>query len=93
MSEVIGATGNRYSVTFAVLRLKCLMAEYRRPQSGPILGHYKRVQALGRDKRHVSHSLRTLEARGLIVIRRTPGGQAHSVHHTAAGRKLAAEFA
>src|SRR5207253_10887040 len=64
--------------------LKCLMAEYRRPQSGPRLGHYKLVQALGRDKRHVSHSLRTLEARGLIVIRRTPGGQAHSVHLTAA---------
>lgn len=73
--------------------LKCLMAEYRRPQSGPILGHYKLVQALGRDKSHVSHSLRTLEARGLIVIRRTPGGQAHSVHLTAAGRKLASEFA
>ena len=73
--------------------LKCLMAKYRRLQGGTILGHYELVQALGRDKSNGSHSLRTLEARGLIVIRRTPGGQAHSVHLTAAGRKLASEFA
>lgn len=73
--------------------LQCLMAEYRRTQGGPILGHYELVQALGRDKSNGSHSLRTLEARGLIVIRRPPGGQATSVNLTAAGRKWASEFA
>jgi DNA-binding MarR family transcriptional regulator len=73
--------------------LKCLMAEYRRTQGGTILGHYELVQALGRDKSNGSHSLRTLEARGLIVIRRPPGGQANSVNLTAAGRKWASEFA
>lgn len=72
--------------------LKCLMADYRRTQGGTLLGHYKLVQALGRDKSNVSHSLRTLEARGLIVISRTPGGQANTVTLTSEGRNLASEF-
>ena len=72
--------------------LKCLMVEYRRTQGGTILGHYELVQALGRDKSNVSHSLRTLEARELIVISRTPGGQANTVHLTSEGRKLASEI-
>jgi DNA-binding MarR family transcriptional regulator len=72
--------------------LKCLMADYRRTQGGTLLGHYELVQALGRDKSNVSHSLRTLEARGLIVISRTPGGQANTVNLTSEGRNLASEF-
>ena len=72
--------------------LKCLMAEYRRTQGGTILGHYELVQALGHDKSNVSHSLRTLEVRGLIVISRTPGGQANTVNLTSEGRKLASEI-
>ena len=72
--------------------LKCLMADYRRTQGGPLLGHDELVQALGRDKSNVSHSLRTLEARGLIVISRTPGGQANTVTLTSEGRNLASEF-
>jgi DNA-binding MarR family transcriptional regulator len=72
--------------------LKCLMADYRRTQGGTLLGHYELVQALGRDKGNVSHSLRTLEARGLIAIHRTPGGQANTVTLTSEGRNLASEF-
>jgi DNA-binding MarR family transcriptional regulator len=72
--------------------LKCLMADYRRTQGGTLLGHYELVQALGRDKSNVSHSLRTLEVRGLIVISRTPGGQANTVTLTSEGRNLASEF-
>jgi DNA-binding MarR family transcriptional regulator len=68
------------------------MAEYRRTQGGTILGHYELVQALGRDKSNVSHSLRTLETRGLIVIHRTPGGQANTVHLTSEGQNLASEI-
>jgi DNA-binding MarR family transcriptional regulator len=68
------------------------MADYRRTQGGTLLGHYELVQSLGRDKSHVSHSLRTLEARGLIVISRTPGGQANTVHLTSEGRNLACEI-
>jgi hypothetical protein len=43
--------------------LTCLMADYRRTQGGTLLGHYELVQSLGRDKSHVSHSLRTLVER------------------------------
>jgi DNA-binding MarR family transcriptional regulator len=46
------------------------------------LGH-----ALGRDKGNLSHSLANLEAKGLIRIRRTPGGQAENVTLTAEGRQ------
>jgi DNA-binding MarR family transcriptional regulator len=68
------------------------MADYRRTQGGILLGHYELVQSLGRDKSNVSHSLRTLEARGLIVISRTPGGQANTVHLTSEGRNLVSEI-
>jgi DNA-binding MarR family transcriptional regulator len=72
--------------------LKCLRADYRRTQGGTLLGHDELVQALGRDQSNVSHSLRTLEARGLIVISRTSGGQANTVNLTAEGRNLACEI-
>jgi DNA-binding MarR family transcriptional regulator len=68
------------------------MADYRRTQGGILLGHYELVQSLGRDKTNVSHSLRTLEAQGLIVISRTPGGQANTVDLTSEGRNLASEI-
>jgi DNA-binding MarR family transcriptional regulator len=68
------------------------MADYRRTQGGALLGHYELVQSLGCDKSNVSHSLRTLEARGLIVISRTSGGQANTVNLTSEGRNLASEL-
>ena len=72
--------------------LQCLMAEYRRTQGVTLMGHYELVQALGRDKSKISHSLRTLEIRGLIIIHRTPGGQAHAVNLTSEGRKWVSEI-
>jgi DNA-binding MarR family transcriptional regulator len=68
------------------------MADYRRTQGGTLLGHDELVQSLGRDKSNVSHSLRTLEARGLIVISRTSGVQASTVDLTSEGRNLASEL-
>jgi DNA-binding MarR family transcriptional regulator len=50
------------------------------------------VRALGRDKSNVSHSLRTLEARGLITIGRSPGGQATYLDLTPEGRKWASNL-
>ena len=55
------------------------MAEYPRPHGGTTLGHVDLVKALGGDKGNISHSLPTLEARGLIRIGRTSGGQASYV--------------
>lgn len=40
--------------------------------------HQDLVRALAHDKGNLSHTLRTLEARGLIRVHRTPGGKAES---------------
>ena len=72
--------------------LQCLMAAYRWTQGGPLLGHSELVEALGCDTSNIGHSLRTLEARGLIGINRTLGGQAHAVNLTSEGRKLGSEM-
>jgi hypothetical protein len=64
------------------------MAQYQRTQGRTILDHDELVQPGGRDKSYSSHSLRTLAAQGGIVISRTPGGQANSVHLTSEGRKV-----
>jgi DNA-binding MarR family transcriptional regulator len=50
--------------------------------------HYDLVKALGGDKSNISHSLRTLEERGWMVISRTPGGQANSIDLTPEGPGL-----
>ena len=57
--------------------LHLMWAQYERTQAGMSTGHLEWVQALGRDKSNVSHSLRTLEARGLITIGRSAGGEGH----------------
>jgi hypothetical protein len=55
--------------------------------------HQDLVRALPGDKGNISHSLQTLEARGLIVIGRSPGGQAESVWLTSEGQKWASQLA
>ena len=72
--------------------LHCLFAENQRTQGGVIMGHFELVQTLGHNKSNVRHSLRTLETRGLIQIRRTSGGKADSVDLTSEGRKLASNL-
>lgn len=72
--------------------LRCLLAEYQRTNGGTSLGHVDLVKALGRDKGNISHSLRTLEERGLIRIGRTSGGQASYVDLTSEGRDVALEI-
>ena len=69
--------------------LRCLVAEYRRTNGGTSLAHLDLVKTLGGDKSNISHSLRTLEARGLLTIGRTPGGQALFLDLTPEGRNLA----
>jgi len=72
--------------------LTCLMAEYQRTQGGTPLAHFELVLALGGDKSNISHSLRTLESRGLIAIGRTPDSKADFLHLTLEGLNLASEI-
>ena len=65
---------------------------YDHTQGGISPGHLALVWALGWDKSNVSPSLRTLEARGLITIGRSPGGQATYVDLTPEGRKWASNL-
>lgn len=73
--------------------LRAMWTQYERTQGGLSTGHLDLVQQLGRDKSNVSHSLRTLETRGLITIGRSPGGQALYLDLTPEGRKWASKLA
>jgi DNA-binding MarR family transcriptional regulator len=72
--------------------LSAMWSQYERTQGGMSTGHLDLEQTLGRDKSSVSHSLRTLETRGLIRIGRSPGGQAVYLDLTQEGRKLASKL-
>ena len=72
--------------------LRCLLTQAQRTPGVIGMGHRDLVQTLRQDKSNISHSLRTLAARGLIVIRRTPGGKADALDLTAEGRKRASDI-
>jgi DNA-binding MarR family transcriptional regulator len=72
--------------------LRCLLTQAQRTSGVIGMGHHELVQTLRQDKSNISHSLRTLAARGLIVIRRTPGGKADALALTAEGQKIASEI-
>jgi DNA-binding MarR family transcriptional regulator len=72
--------------------LRLLLAEHHRPHGGMAMGHRELVKALAGDQSNISHSLRTLETRGWIVIGRTRGGRAESLDLTPAGLKKASEI-
>ena len=55
--------------------------------------HAELVQTLQRDKGTISRSLRTLEARGWLVIGRSAGGKAQHLTLTPEGHKRAGEIA
>ena len=54
--------------------------------------HQELAGALQGDKGNISHSLRALEARRLLVIVRSHGGKAEALYLTAAGQKWAHQF-
>jgi DNA-binding MarR family transcriptional regulator len=72
--------------------LRWLLADHQRTRGVLASSHEEFVQALGGDKGNISHSLRTLEARGWIVLGRTPGGRAESLYLTPTGLEKAAEI-
>ena len=73
--------------------LTWLFAQHQRTRGGVIMGHYEWVQALGLNTSNLSHSLRTLETRGVIRMGRTPGGKADGVDLTSEGLKWASNLA
>ena len=72
--------------------LRLLIAEHHRSQGRMSMGHLELGKALVGDKSNISHSLRTLETRGWIVIGRTPGGRAEYLDLTPAGLEKASEI-
>src|SRR5919109_1243958 len=73
--------------------LAWLVAEEQRTRGTMAADHQALVRALvaqGFDKGNLSTSLQGLERKGLVTIRRTPGGRAEAVDLTAAGRKRVA---
>ena len=72
--------------------LQWLAADYQRTRGMITCSQQELVRAVPGDKGNISHSLQTLEARGLIVIGRSPGGKAESVWLTSEGQKWASQL-
>ena len=73
-------------------RLRWLLADQHRTSGVIARSHAALVKALGGDKGNISHSLRMLEARGWIVLGRTPGGRSASLYLTPTGLEKASEI-
>ena len=73
--------------------LQWLVADHQRTRGVIVSSHEELVKTLQKDKGTISRSLRTLEARGWLVIGRSAGGQAHHLTLTPAGHKRAGEVA
>jgi DNA-binding MarR family transcriptional regulator len=73
--------------------LQWLALDQQRTKGFILSSHEELVKALRGDKGTISRSLRTLEARGWLVIGRSPGGKAHHLTLTPEGHKRAAEIA
>lgn len=74
-------------------RIMCwLAADHQRTRGMIVSSHEDLVKALAADKGNLSHSLRTLEARGWLVIGRSPGGKAQHVTLTLEGTQSAVEM-
>ncbi len=75
-------------------RMLCwLDGEERRTRRTVSSSHQRLVQALPNAKGNISHSLRLLEARGLVAIGCSPGGQAENVRLSSAGCQKASKIA
>jgi DNA-binding MarR family transcriptional regulator len=72
--------------------LAWLVAEEKRTRGTISASHEDLVHALAHDKGNLSHSLHNLEAKGLVRLTRTPGGQAQAIDLTPEGRQRAAQL-
>jgi DNA-binding MarR family transcriptional regulator len=69
--------------------LRWLVQDHQRTRGFIVSSHEELVQNLQADKGTISRSLRTLEARGWIMLGRSPGGKAHHLTLTSEGQKRA----
>jgi DNA-binding MarR family transcriptional regulator len=69
-----------------------LVVDHQRTKGMIVSSHEDLVKALREDKSNISRSLRTLEARGWIMIGRSPGGKAQHVTLTSEGAQRASEM-
>jgi DNA-binding MarR family transcriptional regulator len=72
--------------------LRWLATDHQQTRGIIVSSHEDLVKALPADKGNLSRSLRTLEARGWIVIGRSPGGKAQHVTLTPKGTQRASEI-
>ena len=72
--------------------VRWLLADHQRSRGMIVSSHEDLVKALAVDKGHLSHSLRTLESRGWLVIQRSPGGKAQHLTLTVEGMQRAVEM-
>jgi DNA-binding MarR family transcriptional regulator len=72
--------------------LRWLAAAQQRTRGWIVSSHEDLVKALPVEKGNLSRSLRTLEARGWIVIGRAPGGKTQLVMRTPEGSQRASEI-
>ena len=72
--------------------LRWLAADHQRSHGVIASSHQELVRALQGDKGNISHSLRTLERHGLLIIGRSPGGHAEYLLLTPAGHKSTAQL-
>ena len=73
--------------------LQWLAVDHQRTRGMIRSSHQDLVRAVPGDQGNISHSLQTLEARGLIALGRSPGGKAESLWLTPEGQKWASQLA
>ena len=72
--------------------LQWLAADHQRTRGMITSRHQDLVRALPGDKGNINHSLQTLEARGLSLIGRSPGGKAEALWLIPEGQKWASQL-
>ena len=72
--------------------LQWLAADHQRTRGFIVSSQEELVKVLQRDKGTISRSLRTLEARGWLVIGRSSGGKAQHLTLTPEGHKRAGKI-
>jgi hypothetical protein len=91
-----GATQRMAAVRLSQLQkhiLRWLAADHQRPHGVIASSPPELVHTLQRDKGNRSHSLRTLERHGFLIIGRSSGGHAESLRLTPEGQKRASQLA